>query len=154
MRTRATARARALLGHRRRRCCAAPGRAWPGASTGSRPPGRVLDVGAGDGSLLDALGRRGREALGLERDRGAPDVRDADITEIEGDWSAIVFWHSLEHLPAPGPGARRRAPRELRPGASCSWPFPTRRACRRARSATAGCTWTFRGTWCTSRRAR
>src|SRR4051812_30063460 len=31
------------------------------------PPGRVLDVGAGDGALVDGLCARGREALGLER---------------------------------------------------------------------------------------
>src|SRR4051794_23488577 len=31
------------------------------------PPGRILDVGAGDGTLVRALQRRGRAALGLER---------------------------------------------------------------------------------------
>jgi SAM-dependent methyltransferase len=66
------------------------------------PPGPVLDVGAGDGTLLDALAARGREALGLERDPRRPDVREADITELRGQWSAIIFWHALEHLPAPG----------------------------------------------------
>jgi SAM-dependent methyltransferase len=67
------------------------------------PPGRVLDVGAGDGTLLDALGRRGREAVGLERgDAGRPDVRDEPLERVEGPWAAVVFWHSLEHLPAPG----------------------------------------------------
>jgi SAM-dependent methyltransferase len=66
------------------------------------PLGAVLDVGAGDGSLLDALRGRGREALGLERDARRADVREADVTELQEDWSAIVFWHSLEHLPAPG----------------------------------------------------
>jgi SAM-dependent methyltransferase len=66
------------------------------------PPGPVLDVGAGDGALLDALAAHGREALGLERDPRRPDVREADITELATEWSAIVFWHALEHLPAPG----------------------------------------------------
>jgi hypothetical protein len=66
------------------------------------PPGPVLDVGAGDGALLDALAIRGRKALGLERDPRRPDMRDADITELGSEWSAIVFWHALEHLPAPG----------------------------------------------------
>lgn len=65
------------------------------------PPGPVLDVGAGDGALLDALRSLGRESLGLER-AGRSDMREADVTELDGVWSAIVFWHSLEHLPAPG----------------------------------------------------
>ena len=66
------------------------------------PPGPVLDVGAGDGALLDALRALGREAIGLERDSRREDVREADITELEGHFAAIVFWHSLEHLPSPG----------------------------------------------------
>jgi hypothetical protein len=66
------------------------------------PPGPVLDIGAGDGTLLDALRSRGRVSLGLERKSRRDDVRDADITELDAHWSAIVFWHSLEHLPAPG----------------------------------------------------
>jgi SAM-dependent methyltransferase len=79
------------------------------------PDGPVLDVGAGDGALLDALGARGREALGLERAAARPDMRAAELSEIEGDWSAIVFWHSLEHLRDPG-SALERAAQLLRPG--------------------------------------
>jgi SAM-dependent methyltransferase len=75
----------------------------------------VLDVGAGDGTLLDALARRGREGLGLERDVRRPDIRDQSVEEVEGEWAAIVFWHSLEHLPRPGTAveaaARLLAPR-------------------------------------------
>jgi hypothetical protein len=66
------------------------------------PPGPVLDVGAGDGTLLDALRARARVALGLERNSRREDVREAEVTELDEEWSAIVFWHSLEHLPAPG----------------------------------------------------
>ncbi len=65
------------------------------------PAGRVLDVGAGDGTLVDALVARGREAIGLERDARHPALREADVEEVEGRWSAVVFWHSLEHLAAP-----------------------------------------------------
>jgi SAM-dependent methyltransferase len=73
------------------------------------PPGPVLDVGAGDGTLLDALRRRGREAVGLERDARRPDVRDVPLAGVDGEWAAVVFWHSLEHLPEPGDAIRQAA---------------------------------------------
>jgi SAM-dependent methyltransferase len=79
------------------------------------PPGAVLDVGAGDGALLDALSRRGREALGLERTAARPDVRTAELDELDGRFAAVVFWHSLEHLRAPG-AALARAHELLLPG--------------------------------------
>ena len=79
------------------------------------PPGAVLDVGAGDGALLDALARQGRIARGLERDSRRLDVLEGDIDDLDGSWSAIVFWHSLEHLPAPGAALARAAGR-LEPG--------------------------------------
>ena len=66
------------------------------------PPGPVLDVGAGDGALLDALHARGRQATGIERKATRVDMRSGDLGEIEGRYAAIVFWHSLEHLPNPG----------------------------------------------------
>lgn len=66
------------------------------------PRGRVLDVGAGDGSLLDALAARGRQALGLEREPTRPGVCATPMRELDGDWASIVFWHSLEHLPDAG----------------------------------------------------
>jgi SAM-dependent methyltransferase len=79
------------------------------------PPGPILDVGAGDGALLDALGRRGRRAVGLERESDREDVLAADISEVEGEYAAVVFWHSLEHLPAPAE-AVEHARRLLAPG--------------------------------------
>ena len=72
------------------------------------PPGPVLDVGAGEGVLVEALRRRGRETVGLERE-------DETLDRIEGEWAAVVFWHSLEHLPEPG-DAIRHAARLLVPG--------------------------------------
>lgn len=66
------------------------------------PPGRILDVGAGDGALVAALAAAGREAVGLERQAGPPGVEAKELDEVEGEWSAVVFWHSLEHLRAPG----------------------------------------------------
>lgn len=65
------------------------------------PPGPVLDVGAGDGTLLDALHERGRDALGIERHSTRPDVVDSEIDQAGTDWAAIVMWHSLEHMPDP-----------------------------------------------------
>ena len=79
------------------------------------PPGPVLDVGAGDGALLDALRARGRDATGLERRSSRPDVRESTVQETDGVWSAVVFWHSLEHLREPGE-ALRAASRLLAPG--------------------------------------
>lgn len=80
------------------------------------PPGPVLDVGAGDGSLLRAVQATGREALGLERGPTTDSaIRDAEIGELEGQWAAIVFWHSLEHLRDPA-GALTAAAERLLPG--------------------------------------
>jgi SAM-dependent methyltransferase len=86
------------------------------------PAGPVLDVGCGDGTLVKALAGLGRRAVGLER--GAPgfdpaligaDIRDDDLSQLSGDWAAIVFWHSLEHLPEPR-AALSHAARLLAPG--------------------------------------
>lgn len=65
------------------------------------PTGRVLDVGAGDGTLVAALRSVGRDALGLERSGAGPYVRSGEVSDVGGQWAAIVFWHSLEHLRKP-----------------------------------------------------
>jgi hypothetical protein len=67
----------------------------------SAPPGDILDVGAGDGTLVAALRARGRQALGLERHSCGPHVRNGLVGDISGEWSGVVFWHSLEHLREP-----------------------------------------------------
>jgi SAM-dependent methyltransferase len=72
------------------------------------PPGRMLDVGAGDGNLVRALRGRGRDAEGLER-------ADRDVDDLDGEWAAVVFWHSLEHLPR-AREALAHAARLLAPG--------------------------------------
>lgn len=81
------------------------------------PPGPILDVGAGDGVLLDALAARDRSVTGLERGHKRADFLDLPIEEVErGDgWAAVVFWHSLEHMPEPRT-AIREALRLLVPG--------------------------------------
>jgi SAM-dependent methyltransferase len=66
------------------------------------PPGRVLDVGTGDGALIDALHGFGRDAIGLERTSTSSNIVGHDLSEMDGVWAAVVFWHSLEHLPEPG----------------------------------------------------
>jgi SAM-dependent methyltransferase len=72
------------------------------------PPGPVLDVGSGDGTLVNALRNRGRTAVGLERG-------DRELHDITAPQAAVVFWHSLEHLPDAA-GALAHASRILAPG--------------------------------------
>lgn len=79
------------------------------------PPGPALDVGAGDGGLLDALASIGREAVGLERRSARADVSEAELSEVDGHFAAIVFWHSLEHLREAG-AALVRVAQLLDPG--------------------------------------
>jgi SAM-dependent methyltransferase len=62
------------------------------------PAGPVLDVGAGDGALLDALRARARKAVGIDRRSSHPAIREGELDEIGSSWAAVVFWHSLEHL--------------------------------------------------------
>ena len=77
------------------------------------PPGPVLDVGAGTGGLVRALARRGREAVGLEREADGDAIRDTPLAELDGRWAGIVFWHSLEHLAAAGQDLDRAIDRLL-----------------------------------------
>lgn len=82
------------------------------------PAGPVLDVGAGDGVLVAALRRRGREAVGLEREARPDGIRAGELVDFherEGGWAAVVLWHVLEHLRAPA-AAIDRACALLAPG--------------------------------------
>ena len=114
------------------------------------PPGPVLDVGAGDGALLDALHRAAGKLSASSATPRAADVRAAELAEIDERFAAIVFWHSLEHLRDPRRGAGASGPaaparRRDRRGAS-----PTPPAFRRGPSATAGSRSTCPATSCTS----
>jgi SAM-dependent methyltransferase len=75
------------------------------------PPGPVLDVGAGDGTLVKAFIQRGRHAVGVDPYASAshPHVRDVALEEMDGTWSAVIFWHSLEHLREPVRALRHAA---------------------------------------------
>jgi SAM-dependent methyltransferase len=73
------------------------------------PEGPILDVGAGDGALLDALSAVGRQGVGLERHSQRTDVRENDIADVQERWAGIVFWHSLEHLREPGAAVEHAA---------------------------------------------
>ncbi len=75
------------------------------------PPGPVLDVGAGDGTLVAAFRRHGREAVGVDPYASGthPHIRDVEIGEMTGAWSAVIFWHSLEHLRQPVRALRHAA---------------------------------------------
>ncbi len=77
------------------------------------PPGPVLDVGSGDGTLLDAIEATGREARGLERDVRDVRMRELEVHELPADetYAAIVMWHSLEHVREPGRVLRAAAER-------------------------------------------
>jgi SAM-dependent methyltransferase len=95
------------------------------------PPGPVLDVGSGDGLLLDALRATGRLVTGIARPATRPGVQDAEITELGGRYAAIVFWQSLGRLSAPA-AALEHAAALLKPGGmlAIAQPSATRQQAR------------------------
>jgi SAM-dependent methyltransferase len=91
-----------------------------------RPPGRLLDVGCGTGDLAAIFSRRGWSAAGIEpsatavehaRAIGVEAVAGtlADAPWKDGEFDAILFNHSLEHIDEPA-DALAEAARLLRPG--------------------------------------
>jgi SAM-dependent methyltransferase len=94
-----------------------------------RPPGRLLDVGAGRGDLGAVLSERGWDVTGLEpsaeaceegRRRGLHMVQGTLAEagpELEPHYDAVVFQHALEHVVEPSEDLAR-ARDLLRPGGS------------------------------------
>lgn len=88
-------------------------RAAPLGALRDASPGRLLDVGSGRGDLGVILQERGWEVTGLEPSPGAcAEATARGVTslcgtltttadELPGDYDAIVFQHSLEHLAEP-----------------------------------------------------
>jgi SAM-dependent methyltransferase len=75
------------------------------------PRGPVLDVGAGDGTLIAAFKRHGRQAVGVDpyTAENHPTVRAMQFEDVTGAWAAVIFWHSLEHLRQPVRSLRHAA---------------------------------------------
>ncbi|MGQ9599811.1 MAG: class I SAM-dependent methyltransferase [Anaerolineae bacterium] len=97
-------------------------------------PGRLLDVGCGDGDFLLAMQRRGWEAVGVDispvavalaRQKGL-DVFQGQLAEAglpEDSFDLVTMWDVLEHLHDPGAELARIA-RLLRPGGRLVATFP------------------------------
>lgn len=63
------------------------------------PPARVLEIGAGDGQLADALGAAGYEVNAIDpaAEAGGP-VRPVALIDVEGRYDAAVAIVSLHHV--------------------------------------------------------
>lgn len=84
-----------------------------GAWVKGRTPGKVLEIGCGDGYMLSEFQRRGWDVLGVERTEHDADVArktsnvpviHGDIASLSnqlGDFDMIVLFHSLEHFRSP-----------------------------------------------------
>jgi SAM-dependent methyltransferase len=91
------------------------------------PPGDLLDVGCGSGSMLLAFEQAGWRAHGVELDEGAvraanaaglERVRSGDLRAVgypDASFDVVRFSHSLEHMRSPR-AELAEARRVLRPG--------------------------------------
>lgn len=101
----------------------------------ARPPGRLLDLGCGDGTVLWLARADGWTVKGVElfpeqarllRETLDLDVETADIASYDGPartYDVVVLRHVLEHLPDPV-GALRTIHELLKPEAVAVLEFP------------------------------
>ena len=101
----------------------------------ARGPGRMLDLGCGDGTVLWLAREDGWDVKGIElfpehvelvRHTLGLDVEASDITSYQGineAWDCVVLTHVLEHLPDPV-GALRKIHDLLKPGGIAVLEFP------------------------------
>jgi SAM-dependent methyltransferase len=99
------------------------------------PPGRLLDLGCGDGTVLHLARRDGWDVRGVElfpeqtallREKLGLPVETSDIMSYRGEPAradVVVLTHVLEHLPEPVL-ALRRIRELLRPGGVAVLEFP------------------------------
>jgi SAM-dependent methyltransferase len=99
------------------------------------PPGRLLDLGCGDGIVLHLARQDGWEVHGVElfpeqvalvRATLGLEVETSDIEGFRGapaSWDVVLLTHVLEHLPDPV-GALRRIRELLAPGGIGVLEFP------------------------------
>lgn len=100
-----------------------------------RPPGRMLDLGCGDGIVLHLARQDGWQVHGVElfpeqvelvRNTLGLDVETSDIEGFRGalgSWDVVILTHVLEHLPDPV-GALRKIRELLAPGGIGVLEFP------------------------------
>jgi SAM-dependent methyltransferase len=68
---------------------------------------RLLDIGCGEGTFLQAARKRGWEAIGTElnsapaRRLGLEVLNSVDECADRGPFDCVTLWHSLEHMPDP-----------------------------------------------------
>lgn len=100
-----------------------------------RPPGRMLDLGCGDGIVLHLARQDGWQVHGVElfpeqvalvRETLGLDVETSDIAGFRGapgSWDVVILTHVLEHLSDPV-GALRKIRDLLAPGGIGVLEFP------------------------------
>jgi SAM-dependent methyltransferase len=79
------------------------------ARAGVQADHRIIDVGCGQGHLLDRLARMGfANLLGVDpfvdgdtRTAAGVEIRKTTLDEVTGEYDVVMFHHSLEHVPDP-----------------------------------------------------